>query len=104
MIDQKLHQSSPTARLSPEQRRAQDERSTVWAFVWTLFAFKVATIVAIAWAASGSKESVVILAATNWFWLLIPAFAVAGPLAWHYRLRRAKRRREALLRAEWMVE
>jgi len=92
------------ARQNAEERRQKDDRATVWAFVWTLFAFKLATIVAIAWAASGGGETALVLGATNWFWLLLPAFAVAGPFLFHYRLRRVRRRREQLRRAEWMLE
>lgn len=91
-------------RRTPEQRRADDERTTVWAFVWTLFAFKIVTIVATFWAAAGSLEAAVILMATNWIFLVVPMVAIWGPIAFHYRKRRARRRREALLRAEWMLE
>ena len=92
------------SRREIEQQREADEKSTVWAFVWTLFAFKIVTVVATFWAAAGSLESGVILLATNWFWLLLPVFAVAGPLAFHYRLRKARRRRLTMVRAEWMLD
>lgn len=106
----RLHRADQAARPAArtpreiEQERAADEKSTVWAFVWTLFAFKIVTVLATFWAAAGSLEAGVILLATNWFYLAVPAIAVAGPLAFRYRLRKARRRRMAMLRAEWMLE
>jgi hypothetical protein len=35
---------------------------------------------------------------------VIPVFAVAGPLAFHYRKRKVRRRRAAMVRSEWMIE
>lgn len=89
---------------SAEQRREDDEKATVWAFVWTLFVFKIATIVATFWAAAGSMEAAVILMATNWIWIVIPMFAIWGPIVFHYRKRRVRRRKSAMLRSEWMLE
>ena len=96
--------SAPRDARAAEEQREKDEKSTAWAFVWTLFAFKIATLAAILWAAEGSGEATLVVAATNWFWLLIPAVAIAGPLAFHYRMRRVRRRRAAMLRAEWMID
>jgi len=110
MIDQTANQpnqatrSIPRTRREIEQQREADEKSTAWAFVWTLFAFKIVTIVATFWAAAGSFEAGMILLATNWFWLLIPAVAFAGPLAFHYRLRKVRRRRLEMVRAEWKLD
>ena len=98
-----IHDIATDAAVAAEQQREKDERVTVWAFVWTLFAFKLATAVAIAWAATDGEETALILGATHWFWILIPAVAVAGPLLFHLRLRRVRRRRELLRRAEWLL-
>lgn len=87
-----------------ERQRAQDEKTTVWAFVWTLFAFKIVTILATFWAAAGSMDAAIILIATNWIWLLIPGFALSGPVVYHLRIRRVRRRRAAMVRAEWMLD
>lgn len=87
-----------------EVRRKNDERSTVWAFVWTLFAFKIVTVIVIFWAAEGSGEAGALLAATTWFFFIVPVIAIAGPLAYFIRLRRVRARREALQRAEWMLD
>jgi hypothetical protein len=91
-------------RRSAEQKQADDERATVWAFVWTLFGFKVATIAATLWAAAGSMEAAIVLLATNWFWFAFPMIAIWGPVLFRYRKWRVRRRREQMLRAEWMLE
>lgn len=98
------HASPPVDPRSAAQRQADDERATVWAFVWTLFAFKIATVVATFWAAAGSMQAAVVLMATNWIFLIVPTVAIWGPVAFHYRKRQVRRRRAALLRAEWMLE
>jgi hypothetical protein len=92
------------ASLSREQKQAQDDKTTVWVFVWTLFVFKIVTLVATFWAAAGSMDAAVILMATNWFWIAFPMFAIWGPLVFYLRKRRVRGRREAMLRAEWMLE
>lgn len=87
-----------------ERQREEDDQITVWAFIWTLFAFKIATLVATFWAAAGSMDAAWILIATNWFWIAIPMFAFWGPLVYHVRVRQVRRRRAAILRSEWMLE
>ncbi len=89
---------------SRERRREQDEKETVWVFVWTLFAFKTATLVATFWAAAGSMDAAMLLMATNWFWIALPMFAIWGPLLFHLRKRQMRRRRDAMVRSEWMLE
>jgi hypothetical protein len=94
----------PVDHRTAEQRQADDERATVWGFVWTLFAFKIATIAATLWAAAGSFDAAVILLATNWFWFVLPMFAIWGPVLFHYRKWRVRRKRDAMLRSEWMLD
>jgi len=73
-------------------------------FLWTIFIFKMVTVAAIYWAASGSGEAGILLFATTWPWLIIPGIVLFGWLAARYRMRRVRARREALQRSEWMVE
>jgi hypothetical protein len=73
-------------------------------FLWILFFFKVATILAIYWAAGGSSEAGILLSATQWIWLIIPGIVVFGGLAFRYRLRRVRARRLELQRSEWMLD
>ena len=99
-----IHRFATEASQKADERQKSDERSTVWAFLWVLFVFKIATVAVIFWAAEGSSEAGVLLLATTWWWMFLPAFAVAGPMIYFYRLRRVRARREQLRRSEWMVE
>ena len=96
------HLSSPMQLT--EQQRASHDRITVWAFIWTLFAFKAITALMIWWAVADKHEANVILSATHWFFLFVPIFAIAGTAAYQYRLRRVRRRRLDLQRSEWMID
>jgi hypothetical protein len=96
----RVHPARPGGRVEPAP---DDEQSVVWVFLWTLFAFKIATAVAIFWM-SRSWETGALLTATTWHFMVIPAAAVAGPAVFYLRLRRVRRRREQLRRAEWMLD
>ena len=93
---------SPWGEARPPDAPRED-KVVVWAFVWTLFVFKMATVFLIFWA-SKTSEAGVILSATTWPWLIIPGFAVAGTVAYRYRLMKVRAKREQLRRAEWMLD
>lgn len=94
-------------RRTPRPARKYDEASdgaaAVWAFLWTLFAFKMATVVLIFWY-DRSWASGLVLSATTWYWLPLLAVLVAAPLVYHYRVRKVRARRHELIRSEWMVD
>ena len=58
-------------QLERERRDESDARATVWAFLWVLFGFKIATVGIIWYVAAGSGESLVMIAATTWYLSLI---------------------------------
>lgn len=87
-----------------ERKQEAEEKSAVWAFIWTLFVFKVATMILIVYLAAGSAESFGVAIATTWYWFLIPIAAITGPLLYRWRLIRQRRKRAALRDAEWMTE
>ncbi|CAN5525474.1 hypothetical protein BH23CHL5_BH23CHL5_19350 [soil metagenome] len=87
-----------------EEKRASDDRTTVWGFIWVLFFFKVVTVLATAWAAGFTHEASLLLSITTWPWLIIPALGLAGPFLFRYRLRVVRRRKVELLRSEWMTD
>ena len=91
---------------APERERKEEAaaRSTVWTFIWTVFAFKIVTMLIIVYVASGSGESIGMALATTWYWFIIPGVAIAGPLLYRWRLMRQRRQREALRKSEWMVD
>ena len=90
-------------RLAREQREEEDGKAAAWAFLWMLFAFKIATVGIIFYVASGSGESIAMIAATTWYWLIIPVLALAGPLLIRWRMIKMRRQREALRNSEWDV-
>ncbi len=96
-------QARTLRRLEAERRQDADGRIAVWGFIWTLFAFKMATVALIVWAARDG-ESVALVVSTSWFWLFIPAAALSGPILYRLRLRRLRRRRQALRQAEWLLD
>lgn len=91
------------AILEQERKTDSDSKAAIWVFVWTLFAFKIATVTIIWFAARGTHEAQAIILATTWFWFLIPAAAIAGPTMYWRRLRRIRQRRDELRHAEWNV-
>jgi hypothetical protein len=102
MIDHSVQHQAALKRLSAERKREEDERITVWAFVWTLFGFKIASVlVLLFWIGPG--EFAYIVGATTWPWLIIPGAALAGPIGYRLRLRRMRKRRDQLRQAEFSV-
>jgi hypothetical protein len=72
-----------------------------WVLVWTIYIVKLVMIFAIFWAAH-SFQPTVLVAMTTWIWVG-PALAIAaGPAAFKIRLRRIRRKRAALIAAEWL--
>ncbi len=97
------HDAATLAAMEHEAERDRQESGTAWAFLWVLLAFKLATVILIFWA-DISTETGVLLSATTWYWSIIPILATAGPIIYRLRLRRVRRRRAQLQRAEWLLE
>lgn len=89
-----------------EHNRDREERITGWTVIWVLFAFKMATVALIWWTARGSSEEGAavdgLLAATTWYYIVIPIVALSGFIAYRFRLRAARKKVEQLRRAEFM--
>ena len=93
----------PAARPIPPYDPDREGVAAAWAFVWILLAFKLATVGLIFYHLH-TFETGVFLAATTWYWLPPIALLLAGPIVFRLRLRRVRARREALRRAEWMLD
>ncbi|HYJ13327.1 MAG TPA: hypothetical protein VEW66_07030 [Thermomicrobiales bacterium] len=91
-------------RMERERREENDARRAVWGFLWILFVFKFVTIGIIWYVAAGSGESLSMIAATTWYWLIIPIAAVSGPLLYRWRMIQMRKHRERLRAAEFAVE
>ena len=90
-------------QMSPESDHESSGSFGAWTLVWTLVAMKIATIVIVI-VAAGRAEAGTLFAVITWHWLVLLGALLAVPVLFRYRLRRVRSRREALLRAEWMVD
>lgn len=92
--------------MEDEHNRDREERITGWTVIWVLFAFKMGTVALIWWAANGSREEGAevegLLAATTWYYLIIPLVALSGFIGYRIRLRAARKRVAELRQAEFM--
>lgn len=90
----------------PTQGDNDDEgegAAAVWGFLLALFIFKLVTVAVIFWHMR-TWESGLILGSTLWYWFPPLILFGAGPILFYYRLRKVRARREALRRAEWMLD
>ena len=80
---------------------ATDEESfSAWPLVISIGVAKLCTLIAILYLAWG-HESARLIGATILPWLGVVTALLAAPVAWQIRLRRARRRRNALIHAEF---
>lgn len=96
------------SRMEAEHKMLEDERFSGWAVVWTLFAFKIMTIVVILIvgrnsAEAGTEKSWAYIITTTWYWFIIPIVALSGVITWQLRLRKARKRVELLKRSEFSI-
>lgn len=90
--------------MEAEHKRDEQERITGWTVLWTLFAFKMATVAIIWWVAKGSTEANAFITVTTWYWMGIPAVAISGAVAYRLRLRNVRKRAAELRQAEFYDE
>jgi hypothetical protein len=106
VIDRQTHipdYAPALASQDREEREAREARETMWAFLWILFVFKAITL-GVLFFYTDSPEVKHLIGMTSWPWLLIPGVAIAGLIAYRKRLVIARRRRERLRKAEWMID
>lgn len=92
--------SSILAQQDAEAKEARDAKQVVHVFLWTLFVFKIITLaVLVIWI--DPRDVWLLIGVSAWPWFVIPGIALAGPIGYQIRLRRMRRKRESLRRAEW---
>ena len=74
----------------------------MWLLLGAIGGAKLGAIAVVVWA-SRSAEAGVLVGVTTWYWLVVTGALLAGPLLFRLRLLRARAKREALRRAEWML-
>ena len=57
----------PAPRTRRPASRDEDEKASIWAFLWTLFAFKMVTVALMLYHLRSAASDAVILA-TTWYW------------------------------------
>ena len=80
-----------------------EAEASVWGFLLALFIFKLVTVIVIFWQLR-TWEAGLILGSTLWYWFPPLILLASGPVFFYYRLRKVRARREALRRAEWMLD
>ena len=91
-----------------EEAEQAEWRRAAWNMFWLLAIGKLISMIALAFVGyamlhpAGRNWSNLIL--LNWSSVLLAIIFVAGPTAYWWRLRRVRRKREALIRAEWNVD
>ncbi len=81
---------------------AEETPRGVWLLLGAIGGAKLGAIAVVVWS-SRSAEAGVLVGVTTWYWLVVAGALLAGPLLFRRRLRRARAKREALRRAEWML-
>ncbi len=94
-------------RLRGEAAEQAELKRAAWNMFWLMVGGKFVIMVAIAIVGfhhlhPGRNISVLVL--LNWSWILLTGVLVTGPIAYWWRLRRVRRKRAALIRAEWHVD
>lgn len=102
------HAEQAVDRMEAEHKMLADERFSGWAVIWTLFGFKIGTVVIIVVLGSrnveaGSDKWWAYIISTTWYWFIIPLIAFSGFVAWRLRLRKARKRAQQLKRSEFSV-
>lgn len=96
------------SQMEAEHKMLADERFTGWAVIWTLFGFKIMTIVVILIVGrqsseAGTEKSWAYIISTTWYWFIIPIVALSGFVAWRLRLRKARKRVKKLKQSEFSI-
>jgi purine-cytosine permease-like protein len=100
--------SRPKPVLRGEAAEQAEWKRAAWTWFWMLVAGKLVIMIALAIVGyqrlQSTHRNLSVLLLLNWNWILLAVILVAGPTAYWWRLRRARRKREALIRAEWEVD
>lgn len=95
-------------RMEQEHKMLANERFLGWAVLWTLFGFKIGTLVIIVWlgrqsSEAGSEKWWAYILSTTWYWFIIPLIALSGLIVWQVRLRKARKQAQQLRRSEFSL-
>lgn len=98
----------PKPVLRGEAAELAQWKQAAWTWFWLMVGGKFAIMVAIAVVGfhhlQPAQRNIQVVLLLNWSWILLTAILVAGPIVYWWRLRRVRRKREALIRAEWHID
>lgn len=96
------------ARVPYRHNEEAEWRRAAWTIFWLVVIGKLLIMIALATVAlislHPSRRSWTVVALLNWTWILLAAIMVTGPALYWFRLRRVRRKRAALIHAEWNVD
>ncbi len=91
-----------------EEAEQAEWRRAAWQMFWLLAIGKLIIMIALAAVAfhtlKPAERGWRVVFLLNWSWILTAVLLVIGPTIYWWRLRRARRKRAALIRAEWHVD
>jgi hypothetical protein len=94
--------------LRGEEAEQAELKRAAWNMFWLMVGGKFVIMVAIAIVGfhhlHPGQRNIQVLVLLNWSWILLAGVLVAGPVAYWWRLRRVRRKRAALIHAEWHVD
>ena len=100
--------SWPSYARRGEEAELAEWRRAAWNMFWLLVIGKFLIMIALAIVAFHSLKPVErgwrVVLLLNWSWILLAVLLVIAPTAYWLRLRRARRKRKALIYAEWHVD
>ena len=99
-MDPNRHRNPP---LLIEEDDSLGPPRAVWLLFLSIVLAKI-TVISVVFATDFSPMSLLYFFITTWFWVVFAIALFAGPAAVTLRLRKTRRRREALVRSEWEVE
>ena len=74
-----------------------------WMMIGALLIAKIGGLIVIL-AIDPSEMAALFAVVSTWIWLVVLGVLLAGPASYWWRLRRMRRKRAALQRAEWMID
>lgn len=97
----------PKPGLRGEAAEQAEFQRAAWNMFWLMVGGKLVIMVAIGIVGfqhlHPGQRNLSVLVLLNWSWILLAGVLVAGPVAYWWRLRRVRRKRAALIRAEWHI-
>jgi hypothetical protein len=74
-----------------------------WMMIGSLLIAKIGGLIVI-FVIDPSEMAALFAVVSTWIWFVVLGILLAGPASYWWRLRRMRRKRAALQRAEWMIE